>query len=848
MPQVSSEHIELTKQPSSYLEVAVAAPVFHTLTYAPPDDNSIDPVAGMRLLVPLSGRHVTGYLLGFTSAPDSSDYRIRKVIDVLDPEPLFPTEIIPYYRWISKYYHYPIGEVIRSALPGGLTPQSCRRIVLREEGREHLADVAEREEQVDNAWLENLLERGEITHAATRRLWRNGRNRKLLQNWQDNKWLTIQNEMSEDSVKSRYEVCTALSGNYDSILSELENISSGKRTLKISEAKTLDLLKRLIDERDDEQQVFIPQKEIAREYTGARKALKDLAQKGLVVIEEKQVYRDPFGTCPPYQPKPEKLTPEQDNVLKEIVPAIESGKFTSFMLHGVTGSGKTEVYLRAAEAAVDQNRSVLVLVPEIALATQLEGHFYSRFGDRVALQHSGLSSGERYDQWKRILRGEASIVIGARSAVFAPLKNPGLIVVDEEHDGAYKQEEGLLYQARDLAVLRASMENATVILGSATPSITSYHHAVNGKYNLVKLENRIENRPLPDIEIVDLRGVKTVSGKPPLISGRLFQALRENIQNKEQSIIFLNRRGFANCMVCQDCGNTVQCDQCHISLTLHKGKNELRCHYCGYSSRSDIVCPHCRSNNMIGVGFGTERIEHELTNLFPEARIARLDRDTSSTRKHFMKTLSSMRNGEIDILLGTQMVAKGHHFPNVTLVGVIWADAGLGMPDFRAGERTFQLVSQVTGRAGRGEKAGRVIIQTHQPDHYSIALAREHMYKELFESEIKLRKSLGFPPYSRLINIRVEGEVESAVRSAATELARINRSAGGKTGQKTDMLGPVSAPIERLRNKYRWQLLLRGQDIEALHSTAAGLLHKFSNSPLSKKVKVILDVDPENML
>jgi primosomal protein N' (replication factor Y) len=371
-------------------------------------------------------------------------------------------------------------------------------------------------------------------------------------------------------------------------------------------------------------------------------------------------------------------------------------------------------------------------VPEIALATQIEAHFLGRFGSRVALLHSGLTSGQRFDQWDRVVQGKADIVIGARSAVFAPLREPGLIIVDEEHDSSYKQDDGLRYHGRDLAVLRASQSEAVVILGSATPSVTSYYHTSKGKYHLLNLEKRIEDRPLPKVEVVNMQSIKTVSGRPPLFSPILINNLRENLSHGEQSLVFLNRRGFANFMICQDCGQAVQCKHCNISLTLHKSGGRLLCHYCGFTVACKTVCSKCRSTSLVPIGIGTERLEQELSDLLPGARIARLDRDTCQKRNDYIRVLRAVHKGEIDILLGTQMITKGHHFPNVTLVGIVLADTGLGLPDFRAGERTFQLISQVTGRAGRGEKPGRVIVQTFQPEHYSIRMAQNHDYISTF--------------------------------------------------------------------------------------------------------------------
>jgi primosomal protein N' (replication factor Y) len=528
-------------------------------------------------------------------------------------------------------------------------------------------------------------------------------------------------------------------------------------------------------------------------------------------------------------------------------PAIAAGNFSPFLLHGITGSGKTEIYLQAARQTLATGRGVLVMVPEIALTTQLEAHFISRFGEQVALLHSGLSQGERFDQWQRIVNNEARIVIGARSAIFAPLADPGLIIVDEEHDGAYKQEDGLRYQGRDLAILRGTLARATVILGSATPSVISYQHALNGKYQLLHMAHRVEEKELPRVEIVNLQAIKTVSGQPPLFSMELIQALRQNLAAGDQSLIFLNRRGFASLMLCRDCGLAVRCPSCQVSLTMHKGSKKLLCHYCGHTVRGETSCEQCHSTNLVPIGFGTERLEAELRKRFPKARIARLDRDTSLNRKDLLAILKGVHDREIDILIGTQMIAKGHHFPHVTLVGVVLADTGLGLPDFRAGERTFQLLTQVTGRAGRGDKPGLVIIQSLNPDHYSIATARLHDYRSMFDREIELRRALRFPPFSRLINLRIEGEQENQVKKCALALAERARQLA-KTHPSVAVLGPAPAPLAKLHGRFRWQLLLKSANIGALHGCATALLTAHKASAAGNSIKLSLDVDPENML
>ncbi len=607
---------------NNYLEVAVAAPIPQSLTYLVPPGET-PPRAGCRVLAPLGRRQVTGYVLGPAGAPEPG-LKIKKYSERLDREPLFPVVMVSFFRWIADYYQHPLGEVIKTALPAGTTTSSTRRLLLTETGVEKLAELVGTTAAPE--WLSDLLARRELSPGATRKLWREGESRRRVTKWQAAGWLEIIEEIASDQIRARQVTCAILTP---------AGLADPPADLKKSELKALTLLRELAGH----QAVPIPRPHLAREYSGARIALTALAAKGLVNLSELPLYRDPFGEPPLVFPAPVQLTEEQEAVLGEITPALTARKFSPFLLHGVTGCGKTEVYLHATRQCLATGRSVLVLVPEIALTTQLEGHFLARFGSEVALLHSGLTPGERFDQWQRIVRGEAKIVIGARSAVFAPLTNPGLIIVDEEHDGSYKQEDNLRYQARDLAVLRASLAGAVVLLGSATPSLTSYQHATSGKYRLLTMTRRVADQEMPRVEVIDLRQVKTISGRPPLFSPELTVALKENLAAGDQSLVFLNRRGYASLLLCRACGQAVRCPSCAISLTLHQGRGELVCHYCGHTIHSRTLCSECHSPELVPVGFGTERIEAELKTLLPSARIARLDRDTSSNRQEFLAIL-----------------------------------------------------------------------------------------------------------------------------------------------------------------------------------------------------------------
>ena len=557
------------------------------------------------------------------------------------------------------------------------------------------------------------------------------------------------------------------------------------------------------------------------------------------------------------------LTTEQQRALEIIQGRLKKGGFETFLLYGVTGSGKTEVYLRAIEETRRLHKRSLILLPEISLTPQLLDRVHKRFPGRVGVLHSSLTGSERWAQWWQALAGNVDVVVGARSAVFAPLPDLGLIVVDEEHDPSYKQEEGLRYHARDLAVVRAKLAGCPVILGSATPSIESFENCRQGRYRLLELSQRVEQRALPVVEVVDLREEFLAGGqatKDPgegaraqgsgfgLFSSRLRAALNENLARGYQSLIFLNRRGFANFLQCRLCGFVLRCAHCSVSMTFHLGQRMVYCHHCGFARPAGDRCPQCGNSTLSGIGFGTEQVEQDLQRLLPEARIARMDRDTTSKRGSQERLIRRWERGEIDVLVGTQMITKGHDVAGVTLVGAILADLSLNLPDFRAVERTFQLLSQVAGRAGRGKEPGRVIIQTYAPDHYAFPHIISHDYKGLFASEIEFRRALNYPPFSRLAHLRIEGpqsqQIEAKAKMLGEEL-RARREGNGLFREKIEILGPARAPIMKLRGRYRWQILLKGKSGSPLLAFAGQARAIF---PASRTDRLYIDVDPYNML
>jgi primosomal protein N' (replication factor Y) len=545
------------------------------------------------------------------------------------------------------------------------------------------------------------------------------------------------------------------------------------------------------------------------------------------------------GSLLPAAETPFPLTGDQAAALDRVTGA--SGAFHTFLLHGVTGSGKTEVYLQAIAVARAAGRGALVLVPEIALTPQLAGRFRARFGDQVALLHSGLSDGERHSEWLRLRRGEARICVGVRSAVFAPVQDLGIVVVDEEHDPSFKQDDGPGYHARDLAVVRAREEGAVCVLGSATPSLETLENARSGKYERIELPRRIDDRPLPEVRIVDLSRIRKGAPLPGLLSPVLQDALSSTVRAGRQAILFLNRRGFQTLVLCRDCGREERCSRCSVSLTLHARRGVLLCHYCGATERMGPRCPDC-GGERAGVGAGTEQVEAAVREIVPEARVARMDRDALSGAGDVAALLARFARREVDVLVGTQMVTKGHDFPGVTLVGVVLADTALALPDFRAAERTFQLLTQVAGRAGRGDDAGQVIVQTFHPHSPAVAFAVGHDYAGFAEVELDRRRALGYPPFGRMMAVRVEGSETGARRTAEAlgEAARPALSAG------VTLLGPAPAAIERIRGKHRWHLLFRATNPAALRRVHRALGPAALRPPGGASVR--FDVDPHAML
>nr|HPK53237.1 primosomal protein N' [Smithellaceae bacterium] len=539
------------------------------------------------------------------------------------------------------------------------------------------------------------------------------------------------------------------------------------------------------------------------------------------------------------------LNARQQKVLREISVGLGKNIFTPILLHGVTGSGKTEVYLKAIASALENKGRAIYLVPEISLTPQLLSRIQGRFArEHIAVLHSGIAEAVRYDQWRRIKRGEIRLVVGARSAIFAPLPDLKLIIVDEEHDSSYKQDERLCYHSRDLAVMKAKLHNALVILGSATPGIRTYYNAESNKYHYLEIARRIKDKPLPQVEIIDMKEQRDVQGNVPALSTALIDAIAITLQKKEQVLLFLNKRGFDTFLVCADCGYNFRCPNCAVSLKNHTAEGVVKCHYCNYVQKALPHCPSCQSPRVLRYGTGIQKLEAEVKRIFPEAHIQRMDSDIIAGKGTQVKILQQIVRREIDILVGTQMVTKGHDFPCITLVGVVAADTALNMPDFRAAEKTFQQLTQVAGRGGRGNTPGRVIIQTFNPQHHALKHAQHHDYKSFYEEEIIFREDLKYPPFSRLINLRLSATNKTCLLEQAAQLGKMARQLCLKYGNNVAVIGPAESPLAKIKGRWRRQLLLKSENTAALHQFVRELLDKTGRST----IKITVDVDPENFM
>ena len=808
------------------------AAIPHPLTYRFPDSLSVSP--GQRVLVPLATRKATGIVLHATSrlAPG---IEVREALRALDPEPVLSPELVRLGLWISDYYLAPPGQVFRAMLPLRRETRRARLVHLTDEGRQKMQELdasllEESRGSQDVALLGYLARRPGASVEILEKRFPEAFARALAQ-----KWATVAEVERERRQRKAFAV--RLAGPLPERPPRLSPVAR----------RIIETLERQGPAEDHHRLLETVGAKLGNLRTLSRAGLIELGEAGpraswpgKGVAGREEALLNGTSEAPPL------LTPAQSNVLDDLFPRLDSGEFSVVLLHGVTGSGKTEIYLRLIARCLERGRSALMLVPEIALTPAMQSLFFSRFGEQVALLHSGLTERERDDAWWRARRGEAKVVLGTRSAVFAPLANLGVVIVDEEHDSSYKQDETPRYHGRDVAVVRAQFAGAVALLGSATPSLESYWNARQGKYHLAKLEERIGGRKLAAVEVVDMRQEFRQTHTQVPISRRLKAEIEAQLRASAQTMLLLNRRGYSWFLLCRSCGQTQRCVNCSISLTYHRREHRLICHYCGYSTAVPSVCPSCGSEYLHYAGEGTEKLEQKFAQLFPGARVARLDRDVARRRNEFLRVLSDFREGKIDILVGTQLIAKGHDFPGVTLVGVVSADIGLGLPDFRTAERTFQLVTQVAGRAGRGDAPGRVLVQTFFPDHYAIRFAADQNYEGFFSKEMSFRRMMHYPPITALANIVAQHEKLERAAEVAKEIDEFFAKVEGQfPGIK--ILGPGPAPLAKVERRCRIQFLLKSVSRAPLHALLKQLADHCEQSGVQPR-EVMVDVDPVNIM
>jgi primosomal protein N' (replication factor Y) (superfamily II helicase) len=805
---------------AEFCDVALPVPLDCLFTYRIPD--GMQPVIGGRVLVPFRQQRLSGVVTELHDCPPK--VQAKNLLSVIDNAPLLDEHLLQLGRWIANYYLAPLGEVFRTMLPLGAEFKRSIVYHITEQGQMalHVAGMSGAplrsrrtpQEQLEEFRVLNYLaERDQVRAESLRAACRASQS--LLANLVRKHWIA-RDDISEARDSSRLVKVAVLKSAEGKLNTNqrvfVETLAAAGGKVRLEKLNTLKL----------------PQS-----------TLKTLVKRGLVEIAQEPAEFIVSKAKPRVSPLSFQFNAAQQAALREIRNRVDAGKFSGLLLHGVTGSGKTAVYLAGMRAILDAGRSAILLVPEIGLTPAVAADLHQVFGDEVAILHSALTDQERAEQWHRIKGGDARIVVGTRSAVFAPVSNLALIIVDEEQDPSYKQEETPRYHARDVAVMRASMGSAVVVVGSATPSLESYFNAKANKYRLLELPGRVEQRPLPEVEIVDMRQEFQETGREQVISRKLAEEIGVRLDRKEQVMVLLNRRGYSPLVLCRTCGKTLECNNCAIALTHHKRSHRMECHYCAYTAPVPKTCVHCGSEYVYFLGTGSEKLEDLLHGMFPEARIARLDRDTVRGREDFERALNALNAGELDLLVGTQMIAKGHDIHGVTLVGVVGADAALGFPDFRAAERTFQLLTQVAGRAGRGETPGKVVLQTYFPDHYAVQYAAQHDFVGFYEKELRFRSWMHYPPYSALANVLVRSDkLDDALRWSGL----MGKWFEATRHEGVRVLGPAAAPILKLKRDYRYHFVLKSPSREKLNTTLRDMLAYAAQQKIPR-TQVIVDVD-----
>ncbi|MCP8616573.1 primosomal protein N' [Salirhabdus salicampi] len=770
---------------------------------------------GMRVIVPFGPRKVMGFVVDITA--ESSFHRLREIEDVMDFTPILTEELLSLGKWLADTTLSFYLSALQVMLPQVLKAKYKKEIWKLTEDH-HLSET-----------IQTLFAGRDVIN---------------FQEVEDRNipYTQIQKEVKKGLIEVRYAV---------------KSKETKKKVLWVKPMKDPHLLQEYADELSKnaakQKQIIeyflennspIPLTQLRNKLGITRSPIDTLQKKQLVSVFEQEMYRDPYEHRAFKQSYPLPLTEQQRQAMEPIEKALISEQHDVFLLHGVTGSGKTEVYLQSIQKVLAKGQEAIVLVPEIALTPQMVERFKSRFGSKVAVLHSALSAGEKYDEWRKIQRNEVSVVVGARSAIFAPFKNLGIIIIDEEHETSYKQEDHPRYHARDVAIFRGEKHRCPVVLGSATPTLETFARARKGVYQLLTLSKRMNDQSMPAVEIIDMRE-ELHNGNRSMFSQALQQKIVERMNRNEQMVLFLNRRGYSTFVICRDCGETIQCPHCDISLTYHKRQNRLKCHYCAYEQPMPNACPKCESPSIRYFGTGTQKVEEELNKTFPEAKVIRMDVDTTSRKGSHERLLKKFGQGEADILLGTQMIAKGLDFENVTLVGVLAADSMLHLPDFRASEKTFQLLTQVSGRAGRHHLPGEVMVQTYTPEHYSVILASQYDFEGFYQKEMHIRKTFQYPPYYFLTLVHVSHENHVFVVDV---IQRITKVLSTELQRETKILGPTPSPLSRIKNRYRYQCMVKYRNEPNIHVIMKKILQMYEEDIQKNELQITIDFQPYQMM
>ncbi|KML46635.1 primosomal protein N' [Cytobacillus firmus] len=767
---------------------------------------------GMRVVVPFGPRKIQGFVTGLKAVSDFQ--QLKSILEPMDLNPVLNQELLNLGEWLTeKTLCYKI-SAFQAMLPAALKAKYEKKLVMAENADRKLLPekVCTLFQNAEEITWDDAVKGGALP---------------LLQKEASNGNIEIIYQVKERVKKKKVKQVFAAAPS--------KKLADYLQNLPGNATKQKEVVEYFLQEEGS-----VDQKELFSLLGITSSTLKGLLQKGLLGQKDVEIYRNPFGDREFERTEPLSLTEEQRKAIIPILNSIEDNRHETFLLYGVTGSGKTEVYLQSIQRVLEDGKEAIVLVPEISLTPQMVKRFKGRFGDQVAVMHSGLSAGEKYDEWRKIQRKEVKVVVGARSAIFAPFENLGIIIIDEEHETSYKQEENPRYHARDVAIKRAEHHNCPVVLGSATPSLESFARAQKGVYHLLTLENRMNNQALPAVDIIDMRE-ELREGNRSMFSRKLLEKIKDRLGKKEQIVLFLNKRGHSSFVMCRDCGYVINCPHCDISLTYHRYNQQMKCHYCGYEASVPNACPECESEHIRYFGTGTQKVEEELAKILPEAKVIRMDVDTTSRKGAHEKLLDQFQEGHADILLGTQMIAKGLDFPNITLVGVLSADTMLHLPDFRSSEKTFQLLTQVSGRAGRHELEGEVIIQTYTPEHYSIELAGEQDYDKFYDREMMVRKIHRYPPFFYISLVTVSHE---ELMKAVSVTEKITQYIQSKLSAESIVLGPVASPIPRINNRYRYQCLIKYKREPELGQTLKKILDNYQQEISAGGLTISIDLNP----